>query len=117
MNINWQPLIAVALDAALLILAALIVERTIEGALKAVKVGLKYEFSTGTGAVNLAGMILLVVVLVFTELHETAANALSVEKPAPAGSALVVILLLVGIFFTGSVICVLVSEKKTNKQD
>lgn len=117
MNIIWRLVIVVLLESALLFVAALIVERTVEGAVKAVKVGLESEFSTGTGRLNLVGMILLVVVLVFTDLHEMASNALSVEEPPPQGSSLVSILLLVGLFFVFSVICVLISEKKGRKTD
>lgn len=117
MTVIWRLLIVVALETTLLYVAALIVERTIDGAIKAVKVGLKYEFSTGTGRINLAGMILLVFVLVFTELHEMVTSALSVDKPPPAGNSVVVITMLVGFFFVGSVICVLIAEKGGAKRD
>ena len=86
MDIISRLLIVLVLEVALLYLAAYLVERTIDGALRAVKVGLKSEFSTSTGRINLIGMILLVFVLVFAVLHGMAENALSVEKPAPAGA-------------------------------
>lgn len=111
MQVIYRLLLVTALNLALLYVAALIVERTLDGALKAVKVGLKSEFSTGTGRVNLIGMILLVFIVVFTNLHEMATVALSVDKPPPAGSNVVIVVTLVGFFFVGSVICVLIAER------
>jgi len=39
--------------------AMFLIERTLEGALKAVKVALKGEFTTDVGRLNLAGMVVL----------------------------------------------------------
>lgn len=107
-----QLLTVVGLEIIFFILAVFLVERSIEGALKAVKVALKSEFTTDTGRVNLIGMILLVFVYVFSDLHEMAANALAVEKPAPSQSHLIAAVALFGLGFIGSLICVLLMEKK-----
>jgi len=62
---DWQKLgtlaIWVILNVALAVAAMFLIERTLEGALKAVKVALKGEFTTDVGRLNLAGMVVFVV--------------------------------------------------------
>lgn len=108
----WRLLLVVGLDIILAIIAVYLVERSIEGALKAVKVALKFEFTTDVGKLNLAGMIFFVVLLIFGHLHETLANAMSVEKPASADSHFLAPVILFGLGFVGSLVCVLIMERK-----
>jgi len=105
-------LLTAGLEIALTLGAVFLVERSLEGALKAVKFALKSEFSTDTGRVNLVGMILLVFFLVFSNLHEAATRALSVEKPAPAENYVLVPEILFFLGFLCSLICVLIMERK-----
>lgn len=108
----WRILTAVGLEILLFIGAAYLLERSLGGALKAVKLALKSEFSSDTGRLNLVGMVLLVFVFLVSNLHEAASNALSPEKPAPADSHVLGPVILFGLVFVGSLICVLIVETR-----
>jgi hypothetical protein len=104
---------AAALLIGLIFCAAFLVEHSLKGALNAVKIALKGEFSTDTGTLNLVGMVLMVFVFLFSNLHETVTNVLSVEKPAPAQNQVLAPVVLFGLGFVGSLICVLLVERKS----
>jgi hypothetical protein len=104
-------LLAFFLYLALTILAAVIIEKSIGAALKSLKLALKFEFTTDAGKLNLVSMILFVCVIFVFNLHEMLTDSLSIEGTnhsdhvtAPA--------ILVGLFFLGSVFCVMLLEKK-----
>jgi hypothetical protein len=107
-----QPLLVVALELVLAFAAVLLVEHSITGALKAVKVALKSEFTTDAGKLNLVGMLLFVFIYVFSNLHELASTALSLEKPVPPETHTITALIFFGLGFLGSLICVMLIEKK-----
>ena len=104
-------LIEVVLITFLAVGATLLIEHSLSGALKAVKFALKSEFTTDTGKLNLIGMILLVFIFIFSDLHDYAANALSNQKPAPAENHVLAPVLMIGLLFVGSLVCVLLVEK------
>jgi len=55
----------------------------------------------------------MVFVFLFSNLHETVTNVLSVEKPAPAQNQVLAPVVLFGLGFVGSLICVLLVERKS----
>jgi len=110
----WQQVLLVAgLEAALLLLAALIVERTFKGALEGVKLALKSERKTSPGRLNILGVLLFAFLIIFSDLHNFVADALSAQKPAPSDLRVIAPLVLFGLAFIGSLICVLLMERKT----
>jgi hypothetical protein len=111
MNV-WPLLVAALLYAGLLFVSAFVFSHSIEGAVKALKLALKSEFTTDTGRINLAGMILLVVFFFFSNLHEMVTTALSTERPPGPEEHFVAPATLLGLFFFGSLICVLIMERK-----
>jgi hypothetical protein len=114
--IVWQVLVVVALNIVLMIAATFLMTHSIGGAIKAVKVALKSEFTTDTGRLNLVGMILLVFVMVFFGLHATLGDALSVEHPAPSEYQVLAPMVLFGLGFVCSMICVLAVERKDDEK-
>lgn len=108
-------LLAVGLVAGFLLLAAYLLNHSVQAMLKGIKAAFQGELKTDAGRVNLVGMLLFVFLYIFSDLHELAANMLSVEKPAPAESHVIVGVLLFGLGFVFSVICVMVVESKEKK--
>jgi hypothetical protein len=96
-------------------LAAFILEHSVTGAVKAVKLALKSEFTTDIGRINLVGMILFVILLFFTNLHQMVAAALSVDKPPPSENDVLAPAVLFGLGFVLSLICVLIVERKKSQ--
>jgi hypothetical protein len=107
-----QLLLTVALEAGLLVLTPYLLNHSMEGMLKGIKVAFKGEFKTDAGRLNLIGMLVFAFLYIFSDLHELAANALSVEKPAPSESHVIVGVLLFGLGFVLSLVCVMVVEKE-----
>jgi hypothetical protein len=107
-----QLLLAVSLEAGLLLLVSYLLNHSVEGMLKGIKVAFKGEFKTDAGRLNLIGMLLFAFLYVFSDLHEMIVRTLSVEKPAPVESHLVVGVLLFGLGFVLSLVCVMVVESK-----
>ena len=106
-----RVLLVVGLEAALAYFAFFLVERTFEGALKAIKLALKFEFTTDTGKMNFIGVVVLTFLTIFFSLHEMLANTLSAEKPAPSDLRVLAPLVLFGLVFIVSMICVLLMER------
>jgi hypothetical protein len=105
-------LLAVSLVAGFLLLAAYLLNHSMQAMLKGIKAAFQGELKTDAGRVNLVGMLLFVFLYIFSDLHELAANVLSVEKPAPAENHVIVGVLLFGLGFVLSIICVMVVESK-----
>jgi len=78
--------------------------------LRGVKQALRGEFKTDVGLLNFISMILFVFLYVFTDLHQLASNWLVVEKPVSADGSTVVGLILCGLGFGLSIICVMLVE-------
>jgi hypothetical protein len=112
-----QPLMAIVLNLLILVASMYIVEHSITGALKAVKFAFKSEFKTDTGKINVLGLAVLVVIYVFSDIHEYAANSMSLVKPAPAENRATVAVFLFGFFFILSLICVLKMERSDAKSN
>jgi uncharacterized membrane protein len=100
------------LEAALAFLAAFIVQRSIAEALKGLRLALKSELTTDVGRLNLIAMILIVFVIVVFNLHEMVASALSVGGSSQTNSHVLAPAALIGVFFIGSLICVMLMERK-----
>lgn len=111
MNIE-RLLILVALNIALAILAAFLIQRSIGEALKSLKVALKSEFTTNVGRLNLVSMILIVILIFVFNLHEMLTDALVVDSALRRQDHVIVPVTLVGFFFIGSLICVMLVERK-----
>jgi hypothetical protein len=105
-------IVAVMLEAGLLLLTAYLLNHSMEGMLKGIKVAFKGEFKTDAGKLNLIGMLVFAFLYIFSDLHELAVNALSVEKPAPPQSHVIVGVLLFGLGFVLSLVCVMIVERK-----
>lgn len=110
--IIWQVLLLAALTVLLMFAAALLIQHSVSGAVKAVRVALNSEFKTETGRVNLVGMILLVIIIMSLHLEDTLANALAVQHPAPSEYRVLAPMTLFFLGFVGSVICVSLMERK-----
>jgi len=105
-------LILVVIEIALTILAAIVVQHSIREALKGLKLALKSEFTTNVGRLNFVAMILFVFVIVVFNLHEMVANALAVQGNTQTSDHVLGPAALVGFFFMGSLICVMLVEKQ-----
>jgi hypothetical protein len=110
-------LVAVGLVAGFLILAAYILNHSMQAMLKGIKAAFQGELKTDAGRVNLVGMLLFVFLYIFSDLHQLVANVLSVEKPAPAENHVIVGVLLFGLGFVLSLICVMVVESKKKNSE
>ena len=112
---DWQVLAKLAvlgiLELGLAVAAFWLVERTIEGAMKAVKGALKLEINTDAGKLNLAGLIGFLFLTVFTNLHETLAGLVVKDKATPLEAKILPPATVFGLLFIGSVICVAIFEK------
>lgn len=93
-------------------LAAIVVERSIAGAFKGLRLALKYEFTTDVGRLNFVGMILIVCLMFVFNLHEMFSSALSVEGATRPENRVIAPVALIGFFFVCSLICVMVVERK-----
>ncbi len=112
MTLIEEALVVVALEIVLAYVAFILVERTFAGALRALKLALKFEFTTDTGKMNFVGVVILTLLTIFTNLHEALGNALSTERPAPSQAAVLAPLVLFGLVFVISMICTLLMERK-----
>jgi hypothetical protein len=100
------------LYAVLAILGAVIVERSMSVALKSLKLALKLEFTSEVGRLNLGMGVLFLFAVVLFNLHQMLAESLKVEGTAGGGDHVIVPAVLVGLFFLGSLVCVMLLEKK-----
>jgi hypothetical protein len=105
-------LILFAMDVALTILAAFVVERSITAALRGLKLALKSELTSDVGKLNLISMVLIVFVMVVFNLHQMVSDALRVESVSRTGDHVIGPATLVSFFFIGSLICVMLMERK-----
>lgn len=108
----YRLLILVALNVALVIVAAYVVKHSIREALNALKVALRSEITTVTGRLNFISMVLIVLAMFVFNLHEMVANALSVDGKPLAGDHVIAPAALIGLFFVCSLICVMIVEIK-----
>jgi hypothetical protein len=104
-------LIIVALHIALAILAAFLIQHSLSAALKSLKVALKSEFTTDVGRLNLVSMFIITVLIVVFNLHQMLTDALLVDSSLRQDHVTVPVAL-VGFFFIGSLICVMLVGKK-----
>jgi hypothetical protein len=95
----------------LAIMAAVIIERSISAALKSLKLALKFEFTTDAGRLNLVSMILFVILIFTFNLHEMFTEMLSVQG-TDRTDHVIAPTIMVGLFFLGSLVCVMLLEKK-----
>ena len=109
MNIE-RLLILVGLNIALAILAAFLIQHSISAALKSLKVALKSEFTTNVGRLNLVSMLLIAILIVIFNLHQMLTDALVVDGSLRQDHVTVPVAL-VGFFFIGSLICVMLVER------
>jgi hypothetical protein len=107
-----QVVLVVLLETGLLLLSAFLLTHSVDGMMKGIKVALKGEFNTDAGKLNLIGMILFAILYIFSDLHQIVAETLSVTKPAPGESHVVVGVLLFGLGFVISLLIVMISEIK-----
>ena len=112
MTLIEEALLVVALNIVLAYAAFILIEHTFKGALKALRLALKFEFTTDTGKMNFVGVVILTLLTIFTDLHEALGNALSTEKPAPSHAAVLAPLVLFGLVFVISMICTLLMERE-----
>jgi hypothetical protein len=105
-------LVLFVLSVVLVILAVFVVERSVDGALKALKLAIKFEFTTDVGRLNLVAMILFVVVIFVFNLHAILTDALSVDSTSRPADHVTVPALLIGLFFFGSLFFVMLLERK-----
>ncbi len=113
MNLWVQLFFVIGLEAGLLLIAAFIVERTFKAALEGVKLALKSEHKTSPGRLNLFGVLLFTFAMIFSDLNNWVADALSAQKPAPSDLRVIAPLALFGLLFIGSLIFVLLMERQT----
>jgi hypothetical protein len=110
-----QLVLTALIFAGLLLLVSFVFHRSFELAMKAIKLGLKGEFSTVTGQLNLVSMILVVYLLMFTSVHELVIKAMSVDHTIPQEKSLSPIVLIL-LFFFGSVLLVTILEFRNPKK-
>ena len=108
----YRLLILLALYAALAFGASYIVHHTMKETIRGLKLALKSEFNSTIGRLNFIAMILLFVLLLVGDLHKMLATALSVEGAAQSESNIITPVVLLGLFFLCSLICVMVVDKK-----
>lgn len=111
-TIVTRLLILVALYIALTILAAIVVERSVDAALKGLRLALRPEITSDVGRLNFIAMFLIVLVMIVFNLHETISNALTVESASQTKDHVIAPAALVGFFLMGSLICVMLVERK-----
>ena len=106
-----RRVISFVLYAALVILALFVVERSLTGALKAVKLAAKFEFTTDAGKLNCLAMVLFVVVIVVFNLHPMLSAGLSEGGASQSADHVIGPGILIGLFLLGSILSVLLLEK------
>src|SRR5260370_29226405 len=104
-------LVLFVLSVVLVILAVFVVERSVDGALKAPKLAIKFEFTTDVGRLNLVAMILFVVVIFVFTLHPILTHALHAEGISQPAPHVPLPPLLIRFFFSGSLLCVLLLDR------
>lgn len=107
-----RRIISLLLYVLLVFLAVFVVERSLDGALRALRLAIKFEFTTDVGRLNFVAMILFVVVIFVFNLHPMLTDALSVNGVSQSADHVTVPLILVGVFFLGSLVFALLLEKK-----
>jgi len=94
------------------IVSASLLHHTMKEALAALKMAFKYEFTSNVGRLNFISMILFVFVILVLNLEQMLANSFSTEGVSRTENSAIVTILLVGVLFLGSLICVMIIEKK-----
>jgi|SRR6266566_2913143 len=106
-----RRIISLLLYAALVVLAVFVVERSLGGALKAIKLAAKFEFTTDAGKLNFLAMVLFVVVIVVFNLHPMLTAGLKEGGASQSADHVIGPGILVGLFLLGSLLSVLLLEK------
>jgi hypothetical protein len=104
-------LVFIILYVILAIVVAFLVERSLVGALKGLKLALKAEFTTDAGRLNFFSIFFLTVLALLFNLHAMVSDSLRVGQ-GEGGDHVLGPLVVLGIVFLGSVICVLLLERK-----
>jgi len=104
--------LSVGLSILLVILAFILIERSLHGALKAFKLATKFEFTTDTGRLNFFGMLVVFLLMFVFNLHEMISKSLSVEGVSQTENRVNGPVTLVCLFVIGSLICVTFLERK-----
>jgi ACR3 family arsenite efflux pump ArsB len=105
-------LLPIALYILLAFVAARLVTRSIREATRVLKLALKLEITSNVGRLNFIAMILYIVAMFVFNLHQMITDALSIEGTPRAENHVVGPAILIGLFFIGSLICVMVVEKQ-----
>lgn len=105
-------LFSVALVLALALAAAFLVERSLAGALKGLRLALKAEFTTDAGRVNVVSIFLITFLMVFLKLHEIVADGLMNGHASGTGDRIIGPLIVIGLMYLGSIVCVMLLERK-----
>jgi len=92
--------------------AIFIIQRSVSETFKALRIALKFEFTTNTGKLNLVAMVLFAVVMLVFNLHEMIAGALNIDGQIRTGDHVIGPALLLILLFIGSLVCVVVVEVK-----
>jgi len=109
--------LAMVLNLVILVAGMYIAEHSILSALKAIRFAFRSEFRTDTGKINVLGLAILIVIYVFSDIHEYVANSMSVVKPAPTANRATIAVLLFGFFFILSLACVLKMERAAHSEE
>jgi hypothetical protein len=104
-------LVFIVLYIILAIVVAFLVERSLVGALKGLKLALKAEFTTDAGKLNFFSIFFLTVLALLFNLHVMVSDSVKVGQ-VDQGDHVLGPLIVLGIVFLGSVICVLLLERK-----
>jgi hypothetical protein len=107
-----NTLIFLAVGAVSVFLAAFVVERSVAAALKCIKLALKSEFTSAVGRLNFVSMILFFVFMFIPNLHRMIADSLIVGGVSQSNDNWIAPAALLGVFFMGSLICVMIIEKR-----
>jgi hypothetical protein len=104
-------LVLIAIYLVLTFLAAIVVERSIGAAFKGLKLALKSELTSDVGRLNFVAMILMVLLMFVFNVHEMFSSALAVGGNPQTKDHVLGPAALVGFFFMGSLICVMLVER------
>jgi hypothetical protein len=109
----FKACITVFLSILLLAVVSYSLSHSITQAIKVMKSAFKYEFKTDSGKLNLIGLVLLLFLILFSDVHKAAAIALSPTHSFSNQTSEFVPVFLFCLLATGSLICVTILEYKT----
>jgi hypothetical protein len=106
-----RVIIFIVLYAALAFVVTFLVERSLAGALKGLKLALKAEFTTDAGKLNFFSIFSLTVLAILFNIHAMVSDSFKVGQ-AEGGDHVLGPLSVLGVAFLGSLICVLLFERR-----